>query len=98
MTQLRRIDPFSCGKVIGLIYAAFGLLVGLFASCFSLIGSAAASQSNEGGAFFFLGGGLFAVILFPLLYGLAGAFFGVIGAVLYNFVAKRFGGIEVELS
>ena len=44
-----------------------------------------------------LGMGVGFVILFPLFYALMGFLSGVVGAFIYNLVAKWIGGIEVEV-
>ena len=36
-------------------------------------------------------------ILAPFLYGAMGFVFGAIGAWIYNLIAKRLGGIEIQL-
>jgi hypothetical protein len=37
------------------------------------------------------------VILVPIIYGILGFVFGAISALIYNFAAKRIGGIEFDL-
>jgi hypothetical protein len=93
---LRRIGPWSCAKVSGVLYAAAGLLIGIFFSLISLVaGSLAAAAGDDSGLF----GALFgvgAIILLPIFYGAIGFVGGAIGAWLYNVVAGWVGGIEVE--
>ena len=36
-------------------------------------------------------------ILMPVIYGVMGFILGVIGAAVYNFVARWIGGIELEV-
>ena len=36
-------------------------------------------------------------IFMPIIYGVMGLIFGVIGAALYNLVARWIGGFEVEV-
>ena len=36
------------------------------------------------------------VIIFPILYGIMGLVIGVVMAFLYNLIAERFGGLEIE--
>jgi len=91
--HIRRIDPLSAGKVLGLIQALIGLVVGLFFSMIAVLGMAV------GGADAVLGGlitGLSAVVILPLAYGIMGFLGGVLGAFLYNVVASMAGGIELE--
>ena len=37
------------------------------------------------------------VVLLPVLYGVMGFVFGIIGAAFYNLVARWVGGFEVEI-
>ncbi|MDE1861104.1 MAG: DUF3566 domain-containing protein [Candidatus Micrarchaeota archaeon] len=49
------------------------------------------------GSFFGLFG-LFAVIIFPIIFGILGFIIGALGAFLYNVATSKIGGIEMELS
>lgn len=93
---LRRIDPLSLAKVLGLVYAALGLVVGGFVSLFALVGAFAAMRSHddEGLGLLF---GVGAVIVLPIVYGVMGAIGGLILALFYNLVARLVGGVEFEL-
>jgi hypothetical protein len=90
---IRKIDPLSAGKVVGLIQALVGLIVGLFLSLIAVVGIAIGGQNA------FVGGlitGLGAVVMGPLSYGIMGFLAGVLGAFLYNLVSSMAGGIELE--
>ncbi len=92
--HIRKIDPLSAGKVLGLINALIGLVVGLFFSMIAVLGFAA------GGGDAVIGGlvtGLGAVIVVPLFYGISAFVGGVIAAILYNVVASMAGGIMFEI-
>lgn len=91
---LRRIDPVSLAKILGLVYAIIGFLAGGLVTLIVLIGVAA--TDGQGNFEFLFGAG--AVILFPLFYGAMGAIIGAIGALIYNVVAKWIGGVEIELT
>ena len=41
--------------------------------------------------------GLGAIVFFPLIYGFMGLVVGAVMAALYNLVAKRVGGLNLEL-
>ena len=92
---LRRIDPVSLAKILGLVYAILGLLFGGIFTLIALAGVAAKNEGEEKFGFLF---GAAAVILFPIFYGAMGALSGAIGALIYNVVAKWIGGVELELS
>lgn len=94
---IKSVKALSVAKVVGLVDAFMGLIIG---ACFSLIGMAASSFVPHGdssmppmfGAMF----GAAAIVLMPIFYGVFGFIVGLIGAVIYNVVAKMTGGIEIE--
>ena len=92
---LKRIEPLSFAKVAGILYALIGVLAALFMWMFSSVLSGFAGP--EAGMFPSMFG-LGSVIVFPILYGILGFLFGFVAASLYNVVADRIGGIELDLS
>ena len=100
---LKRIEPFQLGKMLGALYGLMGLLFIPFIFLFSAFG-AAASQNNNGmihspmaGAAFGAGVGIGVAILMVFGYAIMGFVVGLIGACLYNILAKFVGGIQVEV-
>ena len=91
--KIKRIGPKSLGKVLGLTYAFFGFLGGLFFLLISLFSQNGADATNAPPPIVF---GLIAPIAFLLLYGIFGFVGGVISAWIYNAAAKRVGGVEIE--
>ena len=94
MAEVMRLDVVSVAKTLGAIYGLFGLLFGFFITMFSFIGAAAAG-GTAGTIGVILGVG--AIIFLPLVYGIMGFVVGALMAVIYNFVAKKFGGIKMDL-
>jgi hypothetical protein len=95
---LKRVGILSCGKVCGLLYAAIGLIIGVFVSMFSMLGAFASLASRGGGsAVVGLMFGAGAIIILPIFYGFLGFIGGIICSALYNGVAHIAGGLEVEL-
>jgi hypothetical protein len=95
---LNKIGVFSCAKVSGVIYAAFGLLVGMIFTFLAMLGAAIGVASDSGPeALFGLFFGIGAVIVLPVFYGILGFIGGAIVAVLYNLAASAIGGVELEL-
>jgi hypothetical protein len=94
---ISRVGPFSCAKVVGLLYVVLGLVFGGVISMFALASGMAAA--GEPGPVNFLPGvfGLAAVVVLPILYGCLGFVMTLIMASLYNVVASVIGGIEVDL-
>lgn len=88
--KIMKIGALSAGKIAGVLYAAFGFVVGLIVFVLSLIiGSGSGSDTG-------IFGGLMAVFILPLLYGSIGTIFAIISAVVFNIVAKPLGGLEIE--
>jgi hypothetical protein len=86
---LHRIGPLSAAKVVAVLYAIFGLIVGAVFSVAALFRAA-------GGGIAPLWG-VAAVVVFPVLYALGGFIGALITAWLYNVVAGAVGGIELDL-
>ena len=96
--MIKRVRVLSLGKVLGVLYALLGLIIGALFALVSLLGAvvgAANSQSSDAFAGLLFGVG--SVIFLPIFYGILGFVFGLIGALLYNGIARLIGGIEIEL-
>lgn len=94
---IKRVGPVSLGKILGIIYACIGFIVGLFFSFFMLMGTllgAAIEDSPEPLVGMIFGVG--AVFAFPILYGILGFIGGIITAGIYNMASRWVGGIEVD--
>ena len=39
---LKRVDPISCGRIAGVVYAIFGAVAGIFFTLFRCLGSPSA--------------------------------------------------------
>jgi len=104
MKEIRKFGVLSTGKVLGVVYLALGLLVGIPLACLSLFSASlftAADIQDPGvlGAGFATGvGGLLVYgICIPIFYAVLGFIGGAIGALIYNIVAGSIGGIEIVL-
>ncbi len=86
---LNRIGPLSAAKMVAVLYAIFGLIMGAFFSIAALF------RPDGGG----LGAmwGVAAVVIFPVLYGVLGFLVTLLTTWLYNVVAGAVGGIELDL-
>lgn len=91
MKTIKKISPKSIAKLFGVMYAVIGLIFGLIFSALSLVAS-----SDEAGAMGLIFG-IGAVIALPVFYGLMGWVGGYVMGWLYNFFAKRVGGIQIEV-
>lgn len=98
--RIKKIGVLSLGKILGLLYAMMGLIVGALYSLFTLIGlsmSQAFSPSSGPALVFGLIFGIGAIIFLPVFYGVMGFIVGIVTAVLYNFIASKLGGLEFEV-
>jgi hypothetical protein len=86
---LNRIGPRSAAKVIAVLYAIFGLVMGAFFSVAALL------RADGGGVGAMWG--VAAVVIFPVLYGVLGFLVTLLTTWLYNVVAGAVGGIELDL-
>jgi hypothetical protein len=85
---IKRIDPMSFAKLNGVMYAAIGLILGLF---FALVGRGFGAGGMMGSF------GMAAIIVLPIIYGVFGFVATAIFAMIYNLVAGWVGGIKLEV-
>jgi transmembrane protein DUF3566 len=93
--ELKRVGPWSAGRVCGAVYAVMGLIFGLLFACAAVVNGM--MTRNSDGVAFGAGFGVGAIVVFPILYGVLGVVFGALTAWLYNVFAGMVGGIEVQL-
>ncbi len=96
---IKRIDPFSLGKIMGVIYGIFGLIIGAMFSLLSMLGGLAglAQDGGAGAGFVSLILGVGSIIVLPLFYGVVGLIGGVITGFLFNLAAGWCGGLSIEV-
>lgn len=94
---IKRVGPVSVAKIMGSLYACIGLCIGIVVSLMAMAGAAFGSDSSSMGAFGAVMG-VGAIVVMPLLYGIFGFIFTLIGAVIYNLIAGVVGGIELEVN
>lgn len=96
MMQIKKIEPLSAGKLLGTMYALLGLLIGGIFTLLALVGVAAGGGGGDA-ALGSIIGGIGAIIIMPLFYGVLGFIGGTIGAFFYNIIASMVGGISLEI-
>ncbi|MDR3385725.1 MAG: hypothetical protein P4L92_01630 [Rudaea sp.] len=90
---IKRIGVLKLAIFEGAMMAAFGLLAAFFVMLFgAMLGSVNHNASVLGAV-----GGIAALIIFPIMYGVFGFIAGAIGAALYNLIAGIVGGIEIDV-
>jgi hypothetical protein len=100
--RIKWIAPLQAGKMLGVLYACMGLILLPF---FMLAGMAGAfaqhaqhSPADSAAPAAVMMALMFGMGIFmPIIYGVMGFVFGVIGAAIYNLIARWIGGIEVEV-
>jgi len=102
MNKLKKIKTLSFAKfqalLMGLTGVLFGILysfVGLFIDTLVSLEIVSPELASTPGLSFGTVLAFGALIGMPLLFAFTGFLFGIIEALLFNLVAKRFGGIEV---
>ncbi|WP_339874714.1 hypothetical protein [uncultured Algoriphagus sp.] len=93
MVKIKKIGVSSAAKIYGLTLGALGFVIGIFYAIFLSAFSGILGSSMNLGAI-----GLIMPIVFPIMYGIIGFVVGALGAVIYNFVASKIGGLEIQLS
>ncbi len=99
---IRKIGVLSLGKLMAVMYAGIGLLIGALYALFAVVGGGAmmamggAEDAAIGGGMVMVMG-LAAVIIAPIFYGILGFIGGVISAFFFNLAAKYTGGLELEV-
>jgi hypothetical protein len=102
MIQIKRVGVLSYAKMLGVVSACFGVIIGVIYGLIFMVFGAALMASGSGGESTGAGAsglviGLAFMIGFPIFYGVLGFIGGALGAVVYNVAAGFVGGIEIEL-
>ena len=87
MQQIKSFGVLQTSKVMGVIYFFFGVLIAI---AFMLRFAVFRGLHHPRVLIFFL--------FVPLLYGVGGFVLTAVMCGIYNRVARRFGGIEIELA
>ena len=96
LKTVKKIDPMSAARMAAIAGIIWGILVGVLS--FMEVGV----QDYMGR--FYMGyhrflpmTGIVEVIILPVAYGMTGFIVAYIGALIYNYVAKKFGGIKIDM-
>jgi hypothetical protein len=92
MAELRKIGVLSVMKLSFVLYFLLGLLVGLMVAISTMLFAPLSGIEGMPGGMLW---GPLAVIVLPLLYGILGAAVTALGALIYNVLAARLGGVQV---
>jgi len=102
---VHRIEPRPLAVITSGICAVCGLLLGILIYITYLVTLYLFTPKGENGQLIIPREAMRADQFSPLvllmtfiLYGLTGYFVGYVGAIVYNFIAKKFGGIKLKIS
>jgi len=93
MHIVKSVGVMSVAKIMGAIYGCMGLIFAPFFLLFGLLGSLVGQDKTPFAGIF----GVVFALLMPVIYGVMGFVAGIIGALLYNLLARWVGGFELEL-
>ncbi len=97
MQELKKVDPLSAGKICGIMYTIMGVVIGLiYALYFAGMGLLVTSMSGTEGTLMIIIG-VVCIVAVPIIYGIIGFLSGLIGAAIYNLLARKIGGIKLEI-
>jgi hypothetical protein len=97
MQRLKRVGALSFAKMQGAVMGVMGLIIGLIYGAILAVTGIVTLVGGQKAGIMLLVGGVAAVFLAPLFYAALGFLFGALSAWVYNVVAGRIGGIELEL-
>ncbi|MEM7813593.1 MAG: hypothetical protein QW548_01695 [Candidatus Aenigmatarchaeota archaeon] len=84
--EWKKFDVVRMATVSAAVSAVMGLILGI---AVAVLGTALLPGM--------VGFGILSIVAFPIMYGIAGLVFGALGALIYNFVAEKIGGIRVTV-
>ncbi|MBP2030228.1 hypothetical protein J2755_001162 [Methanohalophilus levihalophilus] len=92
--SIKKIGALSLAKILGIIHGILGVIVGIYMTIMSFpIGFGIGPETTAAGTM----PGIGSLLLLPLIYGVMGFAAGIITAPIYNGVAGKLGGIEIEV-
>lgn len=91
MTKIKAIDVLPFAKFQGLLFIPLGFITGFLYSFGGLFSDLLTTGLNWGTALAFL-----ALPGIPIVFAIGGFILGLIEAALYNLLAKKFGGVNID--
>jgi hypothetical protein len=97
MQQVKGFGVFQTAKFMAILYFLIAAVVCVLMIPFMLMFGGMMRESGMGGGMGMMGGSVFFLILAPFIYAIVAFIATAIGCAIYNVVAKRFGGVEIDL-
>ena len=94
--RVKRVGVMSYAKISAIIMAIIGLVLGIFYAILYAVLGPSAMQTAGAEVDPLMTIGPLVIIVMPIIYAIMGFIMGVIGAWLYNLIAKWVGGVQVE--
>ena len=88
--KIKRILPLSLAKLTGLVLACLGFIFGAMITLLTIIGALTGIKPQGASSYI-------AIIVLPIIYGGFGFVMAFVQAWLFNLVAKKIGGLEIEV-
>ncbi|MFH0927562.1 MAG: hypothetical protein V1822_03195 [Candidatus Micrarchaeota archaeon] len=96
--ELKTIEPVSAARIGAVFTAAYAAVICAIAFLIMLVLGIMSAAGGSADGLLFAGAGFVVLLVVGIMYTLAGALAGFVMALAYNFVAAKFGGLEIELS
>lgn len=99
MKQITQVKVWPFAKMVGVLYAIFGLIGGFLVSMLWLAFPEGMSTTiAKLGVIYDVMYGPYSVLVLPVFYIFLGTIFGAIFSWVYNWLAKGIGGIKIDLA
>lgn len=89
--NITKINPLSLGKVVSIITGVIGLFFGAMGILFAGLYTIAPIEIRE------IVPMMAAFLMIPVIYAVFGFIAGIIVAIIFNFISKYIGGLELEI-
>ncbi|SHJ61371.1 hypothetical protein SAMN04487911_12728 [Arenibacter nanhaiticus] len=93
MARLKKINVLALAKFQAVLMAPLGMITGIIYS----LGGTLYDIINTGSVNYGTALAYVALVVQPIMFAIVGFLIGIVEALLYNLIAKRFGGMDIEL-
>ena len=97
MKELKKVGVLSAGKITAIFMLLLGAIVSIVMIIITLAVLIFSIATGSYGPLFVMIGVLFMVLIGVVGYTAVGFIMGIIYAAIYNFIARKWGGLKIEL-